>query len=164
MTVHRHLEIPPDTPLEALPSAAIVDLLERGDLTDWRPLLRAIQSDPFGPLATRVMHLVDAYSTYGTGPLWRAWIERQRARATGPAVPPDAVRLPDLRKEHGLTQVELASRLGMTQSDLSKLERRNDVRLSTLRAYVEALGGSLHVRFVRREHRRRIRLAPRPPA
>jgi len=33
--------------------------------------------------------------------------------------------------------------MGMSQSDLSKFERRSDVRLSTLRAYIAALGGDL---------------------
>jgi hypothetical protein len=32
-----------------------------------------------------------------------------------------------------------------TQPEVSKLERRGDIRLSTLRSYVEALGGSLSV-------------------
>ena len=56
--------------------------------------------------------------------------------------------LPALRRERGLTQVELADRLEMSQSDLSKLERRRDVRPSTLRAYAEALGGSLRILFL----------------
>jgi len=51
-----------------------------------------------------------------------------------------------LRRGLGLTQVELAGRVGMSQSDLSKLERRRDVHLSTLRAYAAALGG--RARFV----------------
>ena len=42
-----------------------------------------------------------------------------------------------------MTQATLAPRLGMSQSDLSKLERRADLRLSTLRAYVAGLGGDL---------------------
>ena len=51
--------------------------------------------------------------------------------------------LATLRRKKGLTQAELAKRIGMSQSDLSKFERRGDVRLSTLRAYVAALGGDL---------------------
>ncbi|MGB6001942.1 MAG: helix-turn-helix transcriptional regulator, partial [Thermoanaerobaculia bacterium] len=52
-----------------------------------------------------------------------------------------------LRRELGLTQVELAGRLGMSQSDLSKLERRRDVRVSTLNAYTGGLGGRLRILF-----------------
>lgn len=50
-----------------------------------------------------------------------------------------------LREAVGLTQEELAKRVEVTQSQLSKLERRDDHRISTLRRYVEALGGTLEI-------------------
>ncbi len=50
-----------------------------------------------------------------------------------------------LREAAGLTQEELAQRVAITQSQLSKLERREDFRLSTLRRYVAALGGQLEI-------------------
>lgn len=40
---------------------------------------------------------------------------------------------------------ELAGRLDTTQPEISKLERRRDVRVSMMRAYVTGLGGSLHL-------------------
>lgn len=53
--------------------------------------------------------------------------------------------LKELRTEAGKTQTEMAPELEMTQSELSKIERRNDHLLSTLRNYVEALGGTLEI-------------------
>ncbi|RLT40402.1 MAG: XRE family transcriptional regulator [Chloroflexi bacterium] len=53
--------------------------------------------------------------------------------------------LRSLREAAGLTQEELAQRVAITQSQLSKLERREDFRLSTLRRYVTALGGQLEI-------------------
>jgi DNA-binding transcriptional regulator YiaG len=50
-----------------------------------------------------------------------------------------------LREAMGLTQGELAQRIEITQSQLSKMERRDDHRISTLRRYVQALGGSLEI-------------------
>jgi transcriptional regulator with XRE-family HTH domain len=50
-----------------------------------------------------------------------------------------------LREAAGLTQEELAAKVEITQSQLSKLERREDHRISTLRRYVKALGGELEV-------------------
>ena len=50
-----------------------------------------------------------------------------------------------LREAVGLTQEELARRVEVTQSQLSKLERREDYRLSTLRRYVKALGGEVEI-------------------
>ena len=44
-----------------------------------------------------------------------------------------------------LTQEELARRLRVKQPAIAKLERREDVRLSTLRALIEAMGGQIEV-------------------
>lgn len=146
---HRYLEIQPGVTVEDLPSAAIVDILERGDLADWKPIAETIARNPKGEVAERVMRLIDAYPMFGTSALWRAWIDRSRARAEGALQPPPAADLPMLRRSMGLTQVELARRVGISQSDLSKLERRRDVRISTLRAYLAALGGRLRLVFER---------------
>ena len=145
---HRHLVVRPSAPTEELPSAAIIDILERGDLNDWRPIAVAIARDPNGQFAERVSYLIDVHPLYGTSHLWRSWIDRCRARTEGSPIQIPSVDLAALRRERGLTQVELARRCGMSQSDLSKLERRGDVRLSTLRAHAEALGGSMRVLFV----------------
>jgi len=141
--IHRHLAYDEDTPTERLPSAALVDILERGDLDDWRPIAASIAADPNGSLAVRVLRLLSAYPQYGTSPLWRAWIDRCHARHEGMIRRRVPIDLATLRKRRGLTQAELAERMGMSQSDLSKFERRRDVRLSTLRAFIAALGGHL---------------------
>jgi len=62
-----------------------------------------------------------------------------------------------LREAVGLTQEELAKRVEITQSQLSKLERREDHRISTLRRYIEALGGTLEICAI--VNGRRIKLA-----
>ncbi len=155
--IHRHVAYPEGTPAERLPSAAIVDLLDRGDLAAWRPLAVAIARDPLGALAERVMRLVDAYPMYGTSPLWRTWIDRCRARAEGAREPHEKCDLAALRRRAGLTQKQVAARIGMSQSDLSKLERREDVRLSTLRAYAKALGGRFEAVFAAGSQRLEIR-------
>ncbi len=65
--------------------------------------------------------------------------------------------LAEMRRMANKTQVEAAELVEMTQSELSKLERREDHRLSTLRRYVEALGGELEViaRFGNKAYRLR---------
>jgi DNA-binding Xre family transcriptional regulator len=139
MMRHRHLEVDPATPVAELGSAALDDLLDRGHLDDWTPLLREIRRDPGGEVAERVVNLVENHPMYGTSPLWRNWIAEQRAASSFDA----GAALRRLRLGRGLTQQQLADRLGMTQPEISKLERRRDVRLSTMRAYLVALGGSL---------------------
>ena len=44
--------------------------------------------------------------------------------------------------------MELADRLDRSQGNISELERRSDVYLSSLREYVEALGGELEINAV----------------
>jgi predicted XRE-type DNA-binding protein len=53
--------------------------------------------------------------------------------------------LREIRQARALTQVEIGELLGMTQSDVSKLEGRADLLLSTLRRYVAATGGELQL-------------------
>jgi len=55
------------------------------------------------------------------------------------------LRLQNVRLLQNTTQSTLAKLLGISQTALSHMERRDDILLSTLSAYVEALGGQLHV-------------------
>ena len=64
----------------------------------------------------------------------------------GRTVPPDAVRLKELRGERRLSQVELAGRLRVNQAAVSKLEKRSDIHLRTLRDVIAAMGGRLIIR------------------
>jgi DNA-binding Xre family transcriptional regulator len=56
--------------------------------------------------------------------------------------------LEELRNARKLTQVQLAESMGLTQSSVSKLEKRTDMYLSTLAHFVEAMGGQLEIRAV----------------
>jgi transcriptional regulator with XRE-family HTH domain len=50
-----------------------------------------------------------------------------------------------LRELHGVSQVDIASRLGIQQGNISKLERRSKVQLGTVVKLVAALGGSIQI-------------------
>ncbi len=50
-----------------------------------------------------------------------------------------------LREARALTQSTLAELLDMDQSEVSRLERRSDMLLSTLKRFIEATGGEMHV-------------------
>jgi predicted transcriptional regulator len=66
------------------------------------------------------------------------------------------MELAELRKLAGKTQVEVAKKAKMHQGELSRAERRKDHRISTIRRYVEALGGEIEI--VARLKGREIRL------
>jgi len=61
----------------------------------------------------------------------------------------EEMTLRDLRKAQDLTQERMAELLGVGQDNISRLEGRTDMLLSTLRSYITAMGGSLDliVRF-----------------
>ena len=66
--------------------------------------------------------------------------------------------LQQMRKARALTQKKLAKKLGVAQVAISKLENRSDLLLSTLRSYVEAMGGTLDL-IVRFPDRKPVKLA-----
>ncbi len=75
----------------------------------------------------------------------RANLERHRAETLAEIV---AYNLAELRRIRDVTQTELADALGVRQSSVSGIEHGDDPHLSTLRGYVEALGGRIEVMAV----------------
>lgn len=78
-------------------------------------------------------------------PARRANVDRERQEAVAEIL---AYNLAELRRAREVTQVEIAALLTRGQSTVSALERSEDPKLSTLREYVEALGGRLEVAAV----------------
>lgn len=56
-----------------------------------------------------------------------------------------AMGLAALRKAAELTQVELASRMGVTQAAISRMEQPHDLLLSTLSSYLKGIGGTVRM-------------------
>jgi hypothetical protein len=68
-----------------------------------------------------------------------------------------------LRKALGLSQVEVAEKAKMTQSEISRIEKRDDRLVSTLQRYTEALGGQLRVYIDVNGHKYEVDLACKGP-
>jgi predicted XRE-type DNA-binding protein len=76
----------------------------------------------------------------------RTMSPERRARASARAkVMRLEMHLADLRRARELSQAEMAEKLGVAQSEVSKVEHRTDMYLSTLRKYIEAAGGTLEI-------------------
>jgi len=72
-------------------------------------------------------------------PAWHAGVEaRKRQLLT-------EMPLHELRRARQLSQEQLAEELGATQPEISKIEHRTDMYVSTLRRFVEAMGGKLDI-------------------
>lgn len=63
-----------------------------------------------------------------------------------------SLQLGQLRADLGKTQLSVAQELKTSQANVSRIEHEEDIYLSTLRNYVEALGGRLEIRAVFPEH------------
>ncbi len=81
-------------------------------------------------------------SNINSDPARRARVDAHKAKLIR------AVSLAELRKARELTQVQLAKTLDTTQSGVSRIEHQTDIYLSTLRSYLEAMGGKLELSVV----------------
>jgi len=84
-------------------------------------------------MATNVKDIIEKLS-----PAQRKKVEGRAAQLIA-----EEMTLRELRKARKLTQVSMAKQLGITQDSVSRLEKRSDLLLSTLRKTVEAMGGNL---------------------
>jgi DNA-binding XRE family transcriptional regulator len=70
---------------------------------------------------------------------------RARIEAEADRLHTEYLTLKELRRARELTQEQLAQSLGIRQATVAQLEKRADLMLSTLRGYVEAMGGRLEL-------------------
>ncbi|MFN7282758.1 MAG: XRE family transcriptional regulator [Dolichospermum sp.] len=69
--------------------------------------------------------------------------QREKIEARAQELILENMTLEDMRKARKLTQESMAELLGIRQDSVSRLEKRADLLLSTLRSYVKAMGGDL---------------------
>jgi transcriptional regulator with XRE-family HTH domain len=79
--------------------------------------------------------------------------QRKKVEARAAQLIAEEMTLRELRHARKLTQARMAKMLGTSQDSVSRLEKRSDLLLSTLRRSIEAMGGSLSLvaRFPDRE-------------
>ena len=69
--------------------------------------------------------------------------QRKKVKARAAELIAEEMTLRELRRARKLTQVSVAKALGITQDSVSRLEKRSDLLLSTLRKTVQVMGGNL---------------------
>ena len=68
---------------------------------------------------------------------------RKKVEARAAHLIEQEMTLQELRRARKITQVRIAKELGISQNGVSRIEKRSDLLLSTLRKTVEAMGGNL---------------------
>ena len=71
--------------------------------------------------------------------------ERKKVEDRAAEIIAEEMSLRDLRKARKLTQARVAKTLGITQDSISRLEKRSDLLLSTLRKTIKAMGGDVRI-------------------
>src|SRR5207302_10096788 len=71
--------------------------------------------------------------------------QRKKVEDRAAEIIAEEMSLRDLRKARKLTQTRVAKTLGITQDSVSRLEKRSDLLLSTLRKTVKAMGGDVQI-------------------
>ena len=78
--------------------------------------------------------------------LTKGFSAERKARVAGKAAAlREEMTLEELRKARKLSQEDVATVLAVGQPAVAKLEKRDDIHISNLRRYVEALGGTLEI-------------------
>ena len=72
-------------------------------------------------------------------------VQRKKVEDRAAQLIAEEMSLRDLRKARKLTQARVAKTLGITQDSVSRLEKRSDLLLSTLRKTVKAMGGDVRI-------------------
>lgn len=135
LPVLRHLDYGPSASAHDVGAAGLQAILDGSDIAGWRPVLAAVTRDPWGPVATRVEQVLDHLETYGTAALLRGWLSRCRTGS-----PERACTLAELRREAGFSQRELATRLGLSQAQVARVETSVAPSVRSLTRYLQALG------------------------
>jgi len=64
---------------------------------------------------------------------------------------PQQAKISEIRHQRGISQEDLSAQLNVRQATYSKLERREDVKVSSLRRVIEAMGGQLLIQAIFRD-------------
>ena len=70
---------------------------------------------------------------------------REKIESRAASLIAEEMSLQDLRRARKRTQARVAKQLGIKQENVSRIERRTDLLISTLSGYVRAMGGELHL-------------------
>jgi DNA-binding transcriptional regulator YiaG len=115
----RNIDLDPSTPIEQWPGEAIQTALERGGLSDWRPIVGAIQAQPWGRTARQVEEVLSHSRPYGVADVMELAIERARERAQAEERAVVAEEIAALLRESGLSRAAFAAGIGTSAPRLS---------------------------------------------
>lgn len=118
----RHLEFDSSSPLDEWPAEALETVMDRGSLSDWRLLAKAIRRNPWGPAARTAEGIAQWGEHYGVAPLMLAVIGRARADVDRAGRAHYSGQIRGWRAQTGMTLRQFARAAGTSASRLSDYE------------------------------------------
>lgn len=117
--IFRNVDASPDDPVSLWPQEAIQTALERGSISHWRRLARAILAEPWGSVARRIEEVLEYSRPYGVADVMERIIAEARESAEAEERQAVAAEIQRLIEASGLTRAEFASHIGTSTSRLS---------------------------------------------
>lgn len=115
----RNVDASPTDDVRTWPYEALVTVIDRGLVQDWRPIFVELRRSPWGRVARRVEQYLSYRQPDGVGTLFSLAIERARADADQAERAEVAARVRSAVARSGLTQQEFARLVGTSASRLS---------------------------------------------
>lgn len=121
-TQFRNLDFDPSEPMDRWPAEAIATVIDRGSLSDWSQLARAIRRHPWGAAARTVETVVGWGEHYGVDALLARVIRDARDDVARRGRTEYAAQIRSWRDQTGMTLREFAREAGTSASRLSDYE------------------------------------------
>jgi DNA-binding XRE family transcriptional regulator len=138
--VFRNVDVDPSTSPDGWPFEAILTVIERGVVSDWRRLARAIVAQPWGPCAQAVDTIIGWGENYGVDALFEEILRQAREAADREARAAYGRRIRDERERRGLSLREFAPLIGTSAQRLSSYERGQVAPTVTILGRIDRLG------------------------
>lgn len=137
----RNVDVAPDAPVVDWPFEALAETLERGIITDWRPVLSEIRARPWGRVARRVEHWIEMSREDRAAVFFGLCISDARERAEAAERHEVARRVREAITRSGLTAAEFAREIGTSASRLSTYASGRVVPSASMFMRIEHIAG-----------------------
>ena len=115
----RNVDASPTDDIATWPYEALVTVIDRGLVGDWKPIFDEVRRSPWGKVARRVEEYLSYRERDGVSTLFRLAVEHARSEAEDSERAEVAARVQDAVVESGLTNREFARLIGTSASRLS---------------------------------------------
>jgi len=138
----RNVDASPEDDVRSWPYEALITAIDRGLVSDWRPIFAELRRSPWGRVARRVEHYLSYRENDGVSTLFSLAIERARADADNADRADVAMRVREAVARSGLTKSEFARLVGTSPSRMSTYLNGKVTPSASMLVRIERVAGS----------------------